>query len=583
MFGNSSRKIIGLLLLIGGIIMTGMASPVEADTGDIRAAWVWQAKSVQDDGGDELLANAAKHKINRLYVNVDMNLSDEVYRTFISKASDAGIAVEALGGDPSWAIQGREAPMLRLAAWVSDYNQGAAAEERFDAIHLDIKPYVLPAWKDDSESLVQSWVANMKLLLEQVEANGAIDINVDLPFWLDSYTIAGTKTTDDTDNLPLSRWFMEQFNHVTLLAYRDNAQGNNGIIQLIEQEMNWADASGASVTVGVNTKPMPGEEFTTFAGKGAAQLESVLAEVAESLRNHASYAGSAVHDIVYWGQLEPEEQPVPEKPTLQPEIRGTYIWEASQVTDDGGQHILEFAAAQHINFLYVRLDLDQPYSSYRSFVKRAQAQGIEIHAMGGHPIWGRSENRPRIERLINYVKNYNAEVEPEERFKGIHLDIEPYTLPEWNSDRDALLTEWAANISFFQEETKKDSSLETSADLAVWLDSSPLPGQDMSVSEFMIRTLDHVSLMAFRNNAEGSNGIAAVVSQEMEIADRLGKPLLISVEMKENHEGAHISFYEKGAAEMEQQLAKLPELLKAYEAYQGNMVHAYDYWINAKP
>ena len=98
MFGNSSRKIIGLLLLIGGIIMTGMASPVEADTGDIRAAWVWQAKSVQDDGGDELLANAAKYKINRLYVNVDMNLSDEVYRTFISKASNAGIAVEALGG-----------------------------------------------------------------------------------------------------------------------------------------------------------------------------------------------------------------------------------------------------------------------------------------------------------------------------------------------------------------------------------------------------------------------------------------------------------------------------------------------------
>ncbi|WJH29456.1 hypothetical protein N6H13_01265 [Paenibacillus sp. CC-CFT742] len=103
--------------------MTGMASPVEADTGDIRAAWVWQAKSVQDDGGDELLANAAKYKINRLYVNVDMNLSDEVYRTFISKASNAGIAVEALGGDPSWAVRDREAPMLRLAAWVSDYNQ----------------------------------------------------------------------------------------------------------------------------------------------------------------------------------------------------------------------------------------------------------------------------------------------------------------------------------------------------------------------------------------------------------------------------------------------------------------------------
>lgn len=185
--------------------------------------------------------------------------------------------------------------------------------------------------------------------------------------------------------------------------------------------------------------------------------------------------------------------------------------------------------------------------------------------------------------MIDYVKNYNAESEPDERFEGIHLDIEPYTLPEWENSRDTLLIEWAANITFFQEETKKDSDLETSADLAVWLDSFALPGKDTSVAEFMIRTLDHVSLMAFRNNAEGSNGIAAVVSQEMEIADRLGKRLMISVEMKQNHEGPHISFYEKGAAEMELQLAKLPDLLAEHQAYQGNIVHAYDYWIEAKP
>lgn len=581
MFGNSSRKVFWLLLLIGGIIMTGFESTAEADA-DIRAAWVWQSKSVSD-GGNELLENAAKHKINRLYVNVDMNLSEEVYHTFISKASKAGIAVEALGGDPSWAVSGREGPMLRLASWVSTYNLAAKPEERFDALHLDIKPYVLPQWKEDAKPLVQSWVANMKLLLEQVNKDGAVEVNVDLPFWLDSYTVTGSRTTSDADNESLSHWFIGQFDHITLLAYRDSAQGNNGIIRLVEQEMIWADARNVSITVGVNTKPMPGEEFTTFAGKGAAQLESVIREVESAFTDHASYAGSAVHDIVYWGQLEPEEVPLPENPSNQPEIRGTYIWQASQVTNDGGDHILEFAKAQNINWLYVRLDLDQPYSSYRSFVKRAQAQGIEVHAMGGHPIWGKKENRPRIQRLIDYVKNYNAESEPDERFKGIHLDIEPYTLPEWENDRDTLLTEWAANIAYFHEETKKDSDLETSADLAVWLDTFPLPGRDMSVSEYMITTLDHVSLMAFRNIAEGSNGIADVVSQEMKIADRLGKPLLISVEMKENFEGRHISFYDKGAAEMERQLALLPDLLSEYTAYKGNIVHAYDYWIQAKP
>ncbi|MBU5352061.1 hypothetical protein KQI74_07205 [Paenibacillus barcinonensis] len=566
--------------------MIGIKAPAEADDVDIRAAWVWQAQSVKN-AGDELLANAAKHKINRLYVNVDMNISKEVYQTFIAKAGREGIAIEALGGDPSWGVEGREGPMLRLASWVHDYNKAVEPGERFDALHLDVKPYVLPAWKEEAKPLVQSWISNMKRVLEQAKQDGGIAVHVDLPFWLDSYTVKGSRTAEDADNEALSHWFIQNVDQVTLLAYRDNAQGSNGIIRLIEQEMEWADASGTLVTVGVNTKPMPGEEFTSFAGKGSSQLEGALQEVAAAFREHQSYAGSAVHDLTYWGELEPEEQPLPEKPVnppvSAPEIRGTYIWEASQVTDDGGEHILAFAKQQKINWLYVRLDLDQPYSSYRGFVKRAKAQGIAIHAMGGHPIWGKKENRPRIKRLIDYVKNYNAEVEPDERFVGIHLDIEPYTLPEWAENRDTLLTEWASNIAYFQEETKKDSSLETSADLAVWLDTFPLPGKDVTVTEFMIDTLDHVSLMAFRNTAEGSNGIAAVVSQEMEIADRLGKSLLVSVEMKQNHEGEHISFYEHGANEMENQLDKLPELLSGYKAYKGNLVHAYDYWVDAKP
>ncbi|MDT0123224.1 hypothetical protein Q9R46_11270 [Paenibacillus sp. RRE4] len=586
MFGKTSRKVFWLLLLIGGMIMIGIKSPATAEDVDIRAAWVWQAQSVKS-AGDELLENAAKHKINRLYVNVDTTISKEVYQAFIAKAYREGISIEALGGDPSWGVQGREAPMLRFTSWVQDYNQAVEASERFDAIHLDVKPYVLPAWKEDAKPLVQSWISNMKMVLNQAKQDGGIALHVDLPFWLDSYTVKGDRTADDADNEALSHWFIQNVDHVTLLAYRDNAQGSNGIIRLIEQEMQWADASGTSVTVGVNTKPMPGEEFTSFAGKGSAQLENALQEVATAFREHKSYAGSAVHDLTYWGELEPGEQTPPEKPVnppaSAPEIRGTYIWEASQVTDDGGDHILAFAKQQKINWLYVRLDLDQRYSSYRSFVKRAKAQGIEVHAMGGHPIWGKKENRPRIKRLIDYVKNYNAEVEPDERFEGIHLDIEPYTLPEWEANRNTLLTEWASNIAYFQKETKKDSNLETSADLAVWLDTYPLPGKDISVTEFMIDTLDHVSLMAFRNSAEGSNGIAAVVSQEMEIADRLGKRLLISVEMKENFEGTHISFHEKGAEEMESQLIKLPDLLSKYKAYQGNLVHAYDYWIEAKP
>ncbi len=63
----------------------------------------------------------------------------------------------------------------------------------------------------------------------------------------------------------------------------------------------------------------------------------------------------------------------------------------------------------------------------------------------------------------------------------------------------------------------------------------------------------------------------------------MGKPILLSVEMKESHEGNHITFFEEGAEYMEGELAKLPGLLKDSPSYAGNVVHAYDYWRNAKP
>ncbi|KHF29820.1 hypothetical protein CM49_06518 [Paenibacillus sp. P1XP2] len=53
--------------------------------------------------------------------------------------------------------------------------------------------------------------------------------------------------------------------------------------------------------------------------------------------------------------------------------------------------------------------------------------------------------------------------------------------------------------------------------------------------------------------------------------------------MKESHEGNHITFFEEGAEYMEGELAKLPGLLKDSPSYAGNVVHAYDYWRNAKP
>lgn len=263
-------------------------------------------------------------------------------------------------------------------------------------------------------------------------------------------------------------------------------------------------------------------------------------------------------------------------------VKGTYIWEAERTINEQDE-ILAFAKENGLNLLYVRLDLQQPYDAYSDFVEKAHAAGIEVHAMGGHPVWVFEKNRSRIMKLVHYVKSYNHQVSRQQQFDGIHLDIEPYVLPQWHEDKDAMFRQWMDNIEAFAAETKRDSHLKTSVDLAVWLDRYSVPGDPgTSFSKWMIEKLDHVTLMAFRDRADGSGGIAAVVKDEMKFADELGKKLIVAVEMKESPEGGHISFYEEGKSEMLRELAKLPKLLGEHPSFMGHAVHAYDYWKDAK-
>jgi hypothetical protein len=585
-----------LLLLITTMLLVGFSKPEDTR----KATWIWQAERIETES-EQLIAFAKKNRINVMYLHVDMTIPEASYRHFLKQAGQAGVEVHGLAGHPLWALREYRDKMMKLTEWVSAYNQYSAADERFKGLHLDVEPYVLTDWEDDQPSIIRSWTANMSDWLNAVKSRSDLELSVDMPVWFDSITVPDAQETS------LSEWIIRRFDHVTLMAYRQQIEGGNGILELVQNEMEIADRVGTPIWIGVNTKPMK-EAHTTFYDAGVQEMESVLNQVQERLRHHSSFTGVAIHDYRYWNHMlerdgEPGDPPGPKpdpKPDPNPDpgeiivpmpppidrtgtIIGTYVWQA-ELAINQSDDIIAFAKEKGINFLYVRLDLQQPFEAYREFVKKAHDAGIEMHAMGGHPGWALTENRQRISKLVDYVKRYNRAAAPEERFYGIHLDVEPYVLPQWRGDKDEVIAQWVDNMAFFVESTQADSQLETSVDLAVWLDRTFIPGKsELSVSEWMIGRMDHVALMAFRNMAGGSNGIVAVVKQEMQMADRLGKRLVVAVEIKESFEGAHVSFYEKGAEEMLKQLDKLPEMLADHRSYTGYAVHAYDYWKEAKP
>ncbi|WP_019122199.1 hypothetical protein [Brevibacillus massiliensis] len=532
-----------------------------------KATWIWQTELIETKKA-EILTFAEENGVNLIYLRIDPQRAYSYYQPFIREANAAGIEIHALGGHPLWALQAHRERILHLLDWVKNYNKTAGSDEQIIGVHLDIKPYLLPEWNEDKPSVLSQWMGNIEAVTAAARKDAQLEVSADLPVWLDD-----TFVPDDPD-ATISKWMISKLDHITLLAYRNALDGPNGIAALVENELREADELGKPVIIAVNTKESPGERHTSFFDAGAEEMERQLALLPERLgSSHPSYAGNAVHDYVNWKKLAPGKKKLK---------RGTYIWQAELVISEP-EKILAFAKSHAINLLYVRLDLQQPYEAYSEFVGKAAAAGIEVHALGGHPGWALEENRDRMLKLVHYVQAYNHSVAKNQQFRGIHLDIEPYVLPDWYEDTDSVLRQWMDNIEAFVAEAKQEGDLEVSCDLAFWLDGTSVPGDpDMSFSKWIIKQLDHVTIMAFRNYAGGRGGIVHLVEEEIGYANELGKELIVAVEMKQSHEGEFVSFYEYGKAEMERQLAIVTEQLSKQPSYGGNVVHAYDYWKNAK-
>ncbi len=541
------------------------AEPAKAEEPK-KAIYLWQPELISSEP-NAILAFLKKQSINLLYLGIDTDRPVEQYRKFIGEAGKAGIEVHALGGRPEWALTDYRYRIMNLIDWVKRYNETAMPTEKIRGIHLDIEPYLLREWDTGKDDLLKQWMGNVSAFVEESKKDADLQASADLPIWFDEMKTPGQPGE------PFVRLMIRQLDHITLLAYRDSIEGSNGIANVVEQELKQADGLGKPVIIAVNIKKSDQGNHVSFYDKGAAEMKRQLERLPQFLGNHPSFAGVAVHDYVNWknGTQHGSE----------PSVKATYVWQA-ELAVYHADDILSFAKDNGINLLYVRLDLNRPYADYRALVRGAAEAGIEVHALGGQPVWALTDYRYRIMKLVNYVKGYNREAAEEERFRGIHLDIEPYVMPEWQTNRETILEQWMGNIRNFEEEVKKDTDLKTSMDLAFWFDGTTAPKTGMPFNKWMISQVDHVTVLAYRNYADGPGGIVDVVQDELKHASQLGKKIIVCVEMKQNFEGEHVSFFHKGKSEMNRQLELAAKALEQSDSFGGFAVHAYDYWKYGK-
>jgi hypothetical protein len=285
---------------------------------------------------------------------------------------------------------------------------------------------------------------------------------------------------------------------------------------------------------------------------------------------------------VWCGLNVSAEEPKPSTPVVSIQVKATWVWDTTLIITEPTK-IIEFAKQQKINLIYLQMDPSIKDASYSSFIKLAAAQGIEIHALAGDPHWVQPTEQANVKSFIKWVKDYNGRVSVKERFRGVHLDVEPYVFPAWKKNRSQLVELWMKTVTIYAAEVK-GSGLTSGADIPFWLDdiqTSQVAGAP-SLDEWMIDKLDQVTIMAYRSMAGTPNGIIAIAAHEAEAANKLRKKIIIAVETLPSEEASYVSFYKKGRAVLKEELQKVEKAMQSNPAFLGYAVHDYKGWRDLK-
>lgn len=203
---------------------------------------------------------------------------------------------------------------------------------------------------------------------------------------------------------------------------------------------------------------------------------------------------------------------------------------------------------------------------YRALNVWLRGEGITPYALLGSayldtPGYVLPQKRAEAEAMFRRVLDFNASSAPAERFDGVNIDIEPYLLPDWETNRTLRATQYLELSRRFVDMRDRAGQGELSLGSATpfWFDAVPgivFEGRAKPLSEHVQDVHDYVALMDYRDFADGPDGILFHAASELAYADRIGKTLVIGVETLPRPPALEkVTFREEGLEAMEAELA----------------------------
>lgn len=215
-------------------------------------------------------------------------------------------------------------------------------------------------------------------------------------------------------------------------------------------------------------------------------------------------------------------------------------------------------------YLYAEGGFD---AKVRGAIAALTARGIAVEALGGERRWATSRRAGMLD-FVRAARRYQRSAPPAARIAGVHVDVEPYSLPAWDRDPERV---GRSLVHSLRAARRAAGPLPLAADIPLWYEPE--------LARDVIAATDATTIMAYRDSAPE---VIDVARDEVRLAGELGRTATVGVETG-NYDPPSITFFEEGRAALARALAVVDTRLGARPGFGGLAVHQYGSLTGLRP
>jgi hypothetical protein len=270
------------------------------------------------------------HQINTVYLDAgryadlsattsstQRNDLDSAYVRYISTLAKRNIKVYAAAGDPSWSDRDKWQKPAAVLTNVERFN-AAHPNAKFAGIEFDVEAYNQQGFDTGSQTVkglvlgdyldMVDYLSNLSGGYMQ-KSNHAFDLGFTIPYWYDNENNNIPNVTWNNQTGPELFHLLDRLNklphaNVVVMAYRNAASGNDGVVAHARTEVDYASAKAPNVSVIIGQEVNDVEPAKiTYYGKSSTELSSQFKTVEDQFKTSDAFGGIAINDLAGYTQL----------------------------------------------------------------------------------------------------------------------------------------------------------------------------------------------------------------------------------------------------------------------------------------